>query len=121
MSKPEWVNKLGYVWDSYSIGEGVAWQITLGDEYGATTPRGLDLGQFADGKWFSGPCAGDSASEAIARHYLQICKATLDAIDDALRLPGSGYLMFSVGVKSDQLNLLHWYQVARRAELNRNP
>lgn len=121
MKKPEWVNKLGYVWDSYSIGEGAVWQITLGNEYGATTPRGLDLGQFTDGKWFSGPCAGDSASEAIARHYLALCKSYLDDIDDVMRVRPAPSIMFSCSIKDEPLALLNWYAIARRAELNSNP
>lgn len=107
MRKPDWVNQLKNARDADRIRDGMVWHVIDCD--------GVDLGQFADGKWFCGPCAGDSASEAVARHYLAKSKAMLDDIDDALRI--SPHRVFIFCATDEQMTLLDWYATARRAEL----
>ncbi len=112
--KPEWVSQLKNARDSDRIREGMAWRVTM-----AHYPDfDVDLGQFGDGVWFCGPCAGDSASEAIARHYMGKCKSYLDDIDDAAHGVRAGSrVVFGVDMEGDLSMLLHWYMTAKRAEL----
>lgn len=111
--KPEWVNQLKGARNPDRIGEGMLWCVV--DSFG------VDLGQFSDGKWFCGPCAGDSASEAIARCYMQTYKSHLDDIDGILRIRPTMVFMFGRDITDGPLSLLDWYATARRAELNSNP
>lgn len=114
--KPEWISNLTNTHaDKTDQPEPIAWRVTWGTIWDC---HDVDLGQFKDGTWFSGSCAGDTACEALERNYKQHIKGVFDEIDEGIR---RGDMVITATMTPDMRRLLAWYIEAKRAELNRNP
>ena len=115
MQKPEWVSTLtnARLDESYTP-HMIAWRVVWVSIFECGE---VDLGQFKDGVWFSGTCAGDTACDVLERNYKQHVKGAFDGIDEAIRKGGA----VSIETQTpDMQRLLIWYVEAKRAELNRN-
>lgn len=110
--KPEWISNLTNARpdESYSP-EPIAWRVVWGSIFECGD---VDLGQFKDGTWFSGSCAGDTPCEALERNYKQHVKGVFDEIDESIR---KGDSVLVITQSPDMLRLIHWYVEAKRAEL----
>ncbi len=109
--KPKWVAKLTNARaDESSQPHPIAWRVTWGTVFECGD---VDLGQFKDGMWFSGTCAGDTACEALERNYKQHVKGVFDGIDEGIR---RGDMVITATMTPDMRRLLAWYIEAKRAE-----
>lgn len=110
MSKPEWVNQLRNAHDAETRPP-MAWRVTWGCECEC---RDVDLGQFDNGAWFCCGVAGDKATEALARAFIEHAKAMLDDVDELI----NGEPQYHTTRAMDGARVMDWFIEARRAELN---
>lgn len=110
--KPEWVATLTNArTDESDAPYPIAWRVVWGSPLECGD---VDLGQFKDGTWFSGTCAGDTACEALERNYKEHIKGVFDRIDEAIR---KGDTVSIETQTPDMQRSLVWYVEAKRAEM----
>lgn len=110
--RPEWVNQLRNARpDESSQPEPTVWRVVWSS---VVECDDVDLGQFKDGTWFSGSCAGDTACEALERNYKRHVKGVFDGIDEGIR---RGDMVITATMTPDMRRLLAWYIEAKRAEM----